>query len=272
MHLLHVFILDNDAYTMECEDIDAVMEKRMRESGYELVEKSRTELGNNASATRGPGQTSNPPNHRAVDTLPTHFILTHELTFKNNQISGIMSGEWRNSKRNQVYPQVNLCHEIQKSPVISGCPGIRLKHGKFPIGRWDIFEDVEMRRKADDSLFTAVHVEGVVFDDTMRGSVGLDIINERGMCGLSLGVNADARGFTRIGSHTIPHSEEIEEISITECRANKVMYEVECMKKHPVGVLDDFITEQWNLVSNLRALQNPAESCPEAWIDAEPVN
>ena len=258
---------------MECEDIDAVMEKRMQELGYELVECSRTELGNNASATRGPGPTNNPPNHHTADTLPSHFILTHELTVKNSQISGIMSGEWRNSKRNQVYPQNNLCGEIQKTPVVrSGHLPLRLKHGKHYIGRWDAFEDVEMRRKADDSLFTAVHVEGVVFGDTMLGRVGLDIINERGMCGLSLGVNADARGITKIGSHTIPHSEEIGELSIMECRANKVMYQVECAKKYPGGVLGDFITEQWNLVSSLRVLQNPAESCPEEWIDAELVN
>lgn len=257
---------------MECEDIDAVMEKRMRELGYELVEASRTELGNNASFTRGQVRPTTYPVIGTEDTFPTHFILTHELTIKNNQISGIMSGEWRNSKRNQVYPQVNLRREIQKAPVISGCPGIRLKHGKHNIGRWDTFEDVEMRREADDSLFTAVHVKGVVFDDTKIGNIGLDIINERGMCGLSLGVDADKDGVTKIGNHTIHHSEEIAEISITECRANKVMYGVESVKKYPVGVLDDFIAEQWNLVSNLRALQNPDESCPEEWIDAELVN
>lgn len=44
------------------------------------------------------------------------------------------------------------------------------------------------------------------------------------------------------------------------------------MKKYPDGVLGDFITEQWNLVSNLRTLQNPDEFCPEEWIDAELIN
>lgn len=256
---------------MECEDIDAVMEKRMRRLGHELVEKSRTELGNNASFTRGQARPTTHPVIEAEDTLPTHFILTHELTIKNNQISGIMSGEWRNSKRGQVYPQVNLRREIQKasSPWDGHLP-IRLKHGKFYLGRWDVFEDVEMRRKADDSRFTAVRVEGVMFVDTEIGKVGLDIIHERGMCGLSLRVDADKDGATKVGNHTIPHSEAISEISITECRANKVMYDVECAK-YPGG-LEDFFTDQWNLVSNLRALQNPDESYPEEWIDAELVN
>ena len=257
---------------MECEDIDAVMEKRMQELGGKVVEKSRTELGNNASATRGPIRRITHQSVGSADTLPTHFILTHDLTIKNNRINGIMSGVWCDSKRGQVYPQINLRREIQEAASIwDGHLFMRLKHSKIPIGRWDAFEDVEMRRKADDSRFTAVHIKGVVFDDTSRGSVGLDIINERGMCGLSLGVNADTRGVTRIGSHTIPHSEEIAEISIAECRVNMVMYGVECAK-YPGGVLDDIIAEEWRLVSNLRGLQNCNASCPEEWIDAELAN